>query len=350
MEIQNPMKNSQTAQEQIYHDIRKKLIGGKYPEFLPSLRQLSAHYESSIGTIRQALLKLEFEKYIRPGHGKGYFVLPRLQKQKQIIVIERTGKEHLYSDFLNGFQEYFAPSSNISISFEHPELLKDKRLESMHQRILQAPEDYEALFIDGHTARDTFTEAELSELMEKIKVFQYFRPNDICSKLKVPGVVTMLEEGAILGINHLLGLGCRNILVILRENPDFAEGCHKAIADFKGNADLVIDEGLDIASIRKMFLKKPFDAVFAYGDFLLLNVIRLIHETGLKIPEDVAALGYYNTPWTTEIANVPISSISIKEDEMIRKVCDMATGKSKSTFTISSPEIVVRESTLGFKK
>lgn len=343
-------KSSQTAQETIYQDIRKKLTSGKYREFLPSLRQLSAQYDSSIGTIRQALLKLEFEKYIRPGHGKGYFILPHIQKQKQIIVVERTGKEHLYSDFLNAFQEYFAPSANISILFEHPELLKDERLESLCNRILQSPEDFEAIFIDGHNARDTFTKKTLSKLMEKVKVFHYFRQNDICRKLKIPGIVTLLEEGAILGINHLLEQGCRNILVILRENPDFADGCRKAIAAFKGKANLVIDEGLDIDSIRKMFIDKPFDAVFAYGDFLLMNIIRLIYELGLKIPKDIAVLGYYNTPWTTEMADVPLSSISIKENEMIRKICDMASGKSKSRFAILSPELVVRESTSGFKK
>ena len=344
------MKNNQTAQDLIYQDIRKKLIAGKYPDFLPSLRQLSSRYDSSIGTIRQALLKLEFEKYIRPGHGKGYFVLPHEQKQKQVIVLERTGNEHLYSDFLSGFQKYFASSPDISILFEHPDLLKAERLEALKKRICDAPDDFEAIFIDGHTASDNFTEKELAALMEKIKIFHYFRSNPILRKLKIPGVVTKLDNGAYLGINHLLERGCRNILVVLRENPDFAEGCNAAIADFKGKASIVIDEALDVSALKEMFIRKPFDAVFAYGDFLLLNVIRLIYELGLKVPQDVALLGYYNTPWTNEMAEVPISSISIKEDEIISKVCDMASGHSKACLKILNPEIVERESTSGFRK
>ena len=350
------MKNhlNASSQELIYEDIKKGLLAGKFSNNsdmqLPSLRVLAAQYGSSVGTVRQALVKLEFEKYIRAGHGKGYFIIPPEQKLKQVIVIERSGEPHLFSGFLNQFQKYFSSFPNISISVEDPRLMNRERSLSILKRIRENPDDFEAMFFDTQTFEGNFTDNELQEIMGKIKLFHYFHTSDKCRELKIPGISTDWHHGGYIGTKHLIEIGCRNILLISHIEFDFTEGCREAITDSTCKTCLTFNNGKNIPALKNLFSENPFDAVFAFGDSRILPLIPMLKELNLKIPEDIALLGFYNTPWVNELTEVPLSSISIREDEMINELCDMCLGNSVPCQKILKPKLITRESTINFRK
>ncbi len=338
-------------QDLIYEDIKKSFTSKslcKENGRFPSLRDLAVKYNSSVGTVRQALVRLEFEKYIKAGHGKGYFVLPPEKKLKQVIVIERTGDDHLFSGFLNQFQKNFAPFSNISTLLEDPRLMKNERARAIFERICENPGEFEAVFFDTQTFENNFTKDELLEIMKKTKLFHYFHTSETCAELGIPGVATDWHHGGYIGVRHLIEIGCRNILIIVHTKFDFTKGCEEAVADSASRTALTFNDGSDAASIKKLFSENTFDAVYVFGDYLLFPIMPFFRELNMKIPGDIAILGYFNTPWVKEMAEVPLSSISIREDEMINEVCDMCLGRSIPCLKILKPKLIARESTIDF--
>ena len=58
-----------------------------------------------------------------------------------------------------------------------------------------------------------------------------------------------------------------------------------------------------------MALPEPPDALFCFNDLLALGALRALHEEGLRVPEDVAVVGWddvedsrYSTPTLTTIS------------------------------------------------
>ena len=89
-------------------------------------------------------------------------------------------------------------------------------------------------------------------------------------------------------------------------------------------------------------------AVFAITDELAIGAMRTLHETGLKVPEDLSVVGFddidisaYTTPALTTIRQ-PISEMGEKTAALI---CDLiATGKSDRAPLVLSHRLIERES------
>jgi LacI family transcriptional regulator len=215
---------------------------------------------------------------------------------------------------------------------------------------------------------------------------------DLCARRKAPpprlamvnrpapesvpalNVITDFEFGTRLGTQHLLGLGHRNILFVCHVNPylppghrpDQESGEYGRMA--RGYTGALFDAGL--AGRERFFLiRREFaygsdererlkevlsapdrpSAVFAYGDYRAKHVIDIAAETGLRVPEDIAVIGYWNTPWA-DLTRVPLTSISIREDEIARLAVEkLIAGDAPQTFVVK-PELVIRQSTGGMKQ
>ena len=98
----------------------------------------------------------------------------------------------------------------------------------------------------------------------------------------------------------------------------------------------------------------PPDAVFCNNDLIAVGALRAIFEQGLKVPEDIALIGVSNLSYTG-LLKVPLSSIDqsagqIGDRAAIVLLRRMETGpKSRSTRTLITPKLVVRESSASFR-
>jgi GntR family trehalose operon transcriptional repressor len=61
--------------QQIYADLKEKIIEGKYEEFIPSENSLTKEYNCSRNTIRRAILALSENGFVQSVHGKGVQVI-----------------------------------------------------------------------------------------------------------------------------------------------------------------------------------------------------------------------------------------------------------------------------------
>lgn len=341
------MNQSDVNQIRIYRLLRADIDSGVYPEnsALPSLRQLAVQFDSSPGTVRQALLKLQQEGDINAVHGVGYFVNSRSQrKNRHILLVERGGNRHLYSNFLNEFQNCFLQSPEYLISVEDllkynecPELLQERLLNCNNEKI-------EAVFFDGEQI-PIYTRETYERLKQQLNLFYYFNAKSSFIQAGIPGVATDWNHGLYIAVRHLLEIGCRNIL--LQMSLVRRDGALAALHDLGGNARLTFT--VTSQEFEEKIASEDFDGLYCFQDYLAVETIQVLRERGYKIPGDIAVVGYFNTPWS-EYPNCPLTSVSICEDEIVRKVFDMFKGVEKPSQLTQMPRLVIRDSTTEFNK
>ncbi|MDQ2848309.1 MAG: LacI family transcriptional regulator [Actinomycetota bacterium] len=165
---------------------------------------------------------------------------------------------------------------------------------------------------------------------------------------------------------HLIGLG-RVRIAAIGAQPQHSgtsalrlEGYRVALADagLDASADLVAQgnnfhrEDGYTAMQRLLAAERPPDAVFCFNDLLALGCIRAIVEAGLRVPEDVAVVGFddiedcrFVTPTLTTVAPDKEFIAVTAVDLLSRRVRgDRSTPPQD---VVAQHRLVVRESTVG---
>lgn len=113
------------------------------------------------------------------------------------------------------------------------------------------------------------------------------------------------QQGAYEGVRCLTQLGHRNILHVT--GPQYVSSVYERMRGYQKaleesgvsfNRDLVLNTDLSLEGgyrkVKDSFLKlnpRP-TAIFAYSDLLAIGVLKALREMRLKVPEDVALVGY----------------------------------------------------------
>jgi len=94
-----------------------------------------------------------------------------------------------------------------------------------------------------------------------------------------------------------------------------------------------------------------FDAIFAASDVLAISAIHAVQSKGLRVPEDVAIVGYDNigqaemiSPGLTTIDQ----NIALGGEIMVNALIDKIAGKQVGA-TLTPTKLVIRGSTVGAK-
>ena len=163
-------------------------------------------------------------------------------------------------------------------------------------------------------------------------------------------------------MRHLLEQGHRRIGLIdggqERGNLEKQEGYQRALAE----AGIAEDQSLFVvprthsvaagheAMVELMARRTGMTAVLAATDSMALGVLRWTQQHGVRVPEDMAIVGFDNIEFA-EHAATPISSV----DYAVERVTDLAVerligliqagdGLPEPEVTLMAPELVVRES------
>jgi DNA-binding LacI/PurR family transcriptional regulator len=136
-------------------------------------------------------------------------------------------------------------------------------------------------------------------------------------------------------------------------HPDeLLRGCRTAIADSTHPIRLQTlhseyDDPTFEARVMET-LKSPDrpDAIFAHADFRAAQAIPMIQSLGLSVPQDIAVLGYYDTPWTM-VTHPRLSSISTRPAEIVSAVADMFLNDRMGDQIVIPPRLMIRASTRG---
>ena len=192
----------------------------------------------------------------------------------------------------------------------------------------------------------------------------------VSHKMKSAKIICDDFKGAYYATEHLISLGKKRIAHITgslepHTTKERYKGFESAIQkhklplfnNFVKKCNLVSrEEGYD-TTLKLLAEKELPDAIFCATDPTAIGAIQAIKEKGLRIPEDIAVIGF--SDWKmSSVIEPPLSSVSQPDYEMGKKAVELITkeidlirdNKPVNYEThIMETSLVLRESTLGKK-
>ena len=172
-------------------------------------------------------------------------------------------------------------------------------------------------------------------------------------------VITDEIGGAFSATDYLIKKGHKKILFI--NGPDYISSAKERLVGYKRALQehaVLFDKSLVKEGALKMedgyrIMKKilsagtKFTAVFAYCDFVVLGIMQALEEAKLKIPEDIAIVGYDDVAFA-RFLQVPLTTVHIPKYELGKEAMKLL--KKKIEGEIQEPQAVILETKLVIRK
>lgn len=163
----------------------------------------------------------------------------------------------------------------------------------------------------------------------------------INSELKFDSVKVNNTNGARTAVKHLLELGHRRIGIIggipgITTTEERYKGYVKAHEEY----DLPVDQQLvtfgnsrqdgGIEQTRKLLaMENPPTALFVTNNLMTLGCLQELHDRGVKIPDDMALVGFDDMPWAVAL-NPPLTAVRQPGHELGTNAADLLFKRIKS--------------------
>ena len=186
---------------------------------------------------------------------------------------------------------------------------------------------------------------------------------------KAPGVVNVVLDhdlAANLALNHLVGLGHRNIAFIKGQTfSSDTEVRWKAILNAASQFGLCVSPTLTVQlegteaspqlgyNVTTTLIKsrRPFTAIFAFNDISAIGAIRALRESGLRVPANVSVVGFddiqcaaYQNPGLTTVRQ-PLRKMGTIAAETVLRRIHAGSAPPTTRQIVVAPELIVRETT-----
>lgn len=173
--------------------------------------------------------------------------------------------------------------------------------------------------------------------------------------LPIDQVTVDREQGAYIAARHLLELGHRRIAYAIAETTTVPvvqarlRGYQRAYRE----ANLPLDESLLVPTrteypayragyeaMQKVLQLRPRPtAVMTMDDQNAIGAIRAAFEAGLRVPEDIAIVGFSGFP-EGEFCAIPLTTVAFPFDEMAREAVRMLMERMEGSAVEQEPRIV----------
>jgi DNA-binding LacI/PurR family transcriptional regulator len=180
------------------------------------------------------------------------------------------------------------------------------------------------------------------------------------SRVTLDTVVTDNLRGAYEAVDHLIRLGHHRIAFIggrprLSTTEERLEGYLRALRDHDiAPIDALVSGGHSReaggrhAAEALLALPEPPTAMFVGNNLMTLGALEAIHGRGLRIPDDVAIIGFDDMPWALAL-NPPLTAVRQLGYEMGRRAVELLLQRIEdprrsTTLVVLQPELIVRKS------
>ena len=211
---------------------------------------------------------------------------------------------------------------------------------------------------DGVINLDPILDEEfLIKIGEKYPIIQCCEYRD----LDITYVSIDNKAAAYKATNHLIDIGHKNIALI-NSNEKYVyarqrkEGYIKALIDsnIKPKDKWIVNVDLDFESAQNavkylLSLDEKPDAIFAVSDILAIGVLKQISQAHLRVPEDIAVVGFDNIPYA-KIVTPALTTVNQPMYTMGAKACKKLIHKLRQDKEVENEildvQLIVRESTV----
>jgi len=357
------LNNAIPLYRQIVDDIKTQIISKKLKvgEKIGSHSELAAYYGVSLITVKKALATMIYEGIAFSRVGMGTYVAKSLlesnQREQQTIgLVFRDIRSPFFSRVMHSVEEaayklgYHVLISNSSgkAEREDSQIARFRKFGVKGMIIASMTHEYHATPAIQQLQREHFPFVMVSYMADTT----------------IPFVGCDHELGAFLATNYLVKLGYQRIGYINGEKGNEVgnlrlQGYKRALKTHGKKIDDQLHfrlskrgEWFDYQSgyeIGKRFsqLKTQPDAMFVYNDLAALGFEYAILEQGLRVPEDVAIVGFDDIE-SGQFAATPLTTIQQPTEVIGRQAMDLLVkqiqGKTATIRQILKPKLIVRES------
>lgn len=188
--------------------------------------------------------------------------------------------------------------------------------------------------------------------------------NRVCEEMQVPKVVVDDYDGAFKAVEHLIRTGKKRIahlagpdsLLVSRKRLngylDALRQYHQPVVE-----ELVIPYDLTVEKVKiyvkhLLELEEPPDALFAINDPTAIEAMQIIKKKGLRIPQDIAVVGFSNDyasaliePSLSTVAQ-PMQEIGRSAVQLLLDQLDRDMSEWKAITRTLKTELIIRDSSL----
>lgn len=319
---------------QITEILKQKIVRGEIApeENLPAEPDLCNQFGVARGTIRQALSKLENEGYVRREQGRGTFVVWGTKRSmiqqlggNQIGFVVPYVRDSFVASILLG-AEQAASERNLSITFKHVQNDVQRQAEVLEELVEQRLAGI--LLYPVNSNADSTIRHLLQSGYPLVLVDRYLRG------VSADFVMSDHFGGMLRATQHLIQLGHRRIGYVSWRDPSIslehrAVGYRQALTEMGIPYDpaLTIEvEGYPQIVIEPLqgLLNRGLGitALVAANDQIALAVYQAARQMGLRVPEDLALVGFDNLDFTQHL-DTPLTTVEQPTYEIGQTAVDM---------------------------
>ena len=304
--------------------ISLKLIAEKLNISITTVSKALKDYKDVSAKTKEAVINLAKELNYTPN---SFAVNLRTQKSKTIGLIIPEVVHHFFSNVIKGIIEEAEKKDYLVIILQSNEskVLEKKQI----QLLLNKRVDGIIMSLSNQSNNEDY----LHSIIEKNTPLILF--DKISKLINCTKVIIDDQKAAAQATQHLIDIGCKNIAHIRGpENPQNAIdrflGYKKTLE--KNNIlfnpelvftckDVTFEEGYQFASeIHKNHPK--IDGIFIITDLVAVGVINYFNEKNIKIPEEVAVVGFSNW-FMSQVITPKLSTIDQPSLEMGKVACQL---------------------------
>lgn len=184
-----------------------------------------------------------------------------------------------------------------------------------------------------------------------------------CTDLATTKILTNNFTSAYTVVEYLITTGCKRIALITNLEPlsvgrQRYEGYQEALRKHRIPLDLQLiihgnlGIGTSIESAKNLLkLTTPPDAIICNNDSVAMATMKVLKDSGLRIPEDISVVGFSDDPFSSFLepalttVSLPAYLIGMKAMEAILQMIDNKISVNKDIRIVMDSAVVIRNST-----
>ncbi|MFH8252000.1 substrate-binding domain-containing protein [Microbacterium sp. B2969] len=326
-------------------------------DLLPSVRSLAGRLGVNVNTVRAAYARLEADGLVQTRHGVGTVVLATptgglpnsaVPFGVNTIAVLVADLGAFYLPLVRGIQDVASDRGTLVLIADARD--SPRLADAMTRRLI-------ARGVDGIIAVSVGRMPDqLDSRVTRLPIVHVDQPDRRGYSLLFDG-----EGAGFSATSHLIDhghdrIGLITAPLIWANVAEVSDGYRRAIevGGADASAELVSEvpeftiEAGRAAMARLLDLPHPPSAVFAAGSTLALGALTEAKSRGVRVPRDLAIVGYTDTPMA-ELVDPPLTMVEVPVREIgvraMRMLSDLIDGKKpRRRRTVLDPELIVRQS------
>ncbi len=355
------MEEKQTKYQEVIEYIQLQIENGslKPGDKIHSENELSTMFGISRETVRKAIGVLQEQGILSRIKGSGTYVSTQLppskEKRNRIAVVTTYVDSYIFPKTIQGIEKVlFEEGYSVQIAFTNNMLDREKSvLEDIISR-----DDVAGVIVEGTKSGLPNPNIGLyRKLLEKHIPVLFI--NTYYPELDVPHVSLNDVEAARIAVDYLISKGHRDIGAIFKLDDGQGRSRYLGYLQAMENAGYPVtdsrmvwidtDESKQLAYCTDKILNRveACTALLCYNDQVAFQLIRILTERGIRVPEDVSIISIDDSDLARH-SEIPITSLPHPKEKLGAKAAEqllkLIEGKTKDITYEFSTRIVERES------